>query len=97
MTGATRMAPTIHVRRTSLIALACALVGGTLAFGVIYAAFSRFHIVEDFMATDTGTGYALTRMFPQEKILLAGAALLVVFAILVWLVGLLRDRSNHSD
>ena len=90
------MVPTIQVRRTSVIALACALVGGTLAFSVFYAAFSRMHVVEDFMATDTGTGYALTRMFPQEKILLGAAAILVLFAFLVWLAGLLRDRSNGS-
>ncbi len=81
----------VRVRRTSIIALACALVGGTLAFGIFFAAFSRLHVVEDYIATDSGTGYALTRLFPQERILLLVAGLLVLFGSLVWLAGVLSE------
>ncbi len=92
----TSMTMRVQIRWTSVIALACSLVGATLAFGIFFATFSRTHVVEDYMSIDSGTGYALTRMFPQERMLLATAGLLVLLALLVWIAGLVVEWRNRS-
>src|SRR4051812_4258973 len=69
------------IKRTYLWAAALLTAGTTLALAIVLSRFSRFHVVEDYLPTDSGVGLALVRVFPQEQNLLLVAAALAVLGL----------------
>ncbi len=85
------------IKRTYLGAAVLLTAGATLALAMVFSRFSRFHVVEDYLPTDSGVGLALVRLFPQEQYMLLVGAVLVVLGLGLAALQTMQDAVRRRE